>query len=97
MKKRGGRILWLVYLDSSVPRSRGRIVSRAQAVNRPTLQEVTQALEKLGYRHHVFPDKKYPSLWFEERLQGYVVVETDEKITAVATKVAEEIRKMRKA
>jgi signal recognition particle subunit SRP19 len=97
MKKRGGRILWLVYLDSSVPRSRGRIVSRAQAVNRPTLQEVTQALEKLGYRYQAFPDKKYPPLWFEEKSQGYVVVETDEKITAVATKVAEEIRKMRKA
>ncbi len=97
MKKRGGRILWLVYLDSSVPRSRGRIVPLAQAVNRPTLQEVTQALEKLGYRYQVFPDKKYPPLWFEERLRGYVVVETNEKITKVATKVAEEIRKMRRA
>jgi len=65
-------------------------------VNRPTLQEVAQALERLGYKYQAFPDKKYPALWFEEKLQGYVVVETEEEIRAVAAKVAEEIKKQRR-
>jgi len=96
MKKKGGRILWIVYLDSSIPRSRGRILPRSQAVNRPTFQEVVQALEKLGYKYQAFPDRKYPVLWFEEKLQGYVVVETEEKVRAVAAKVAEEIKRQRR-
>ncbi|ABL87754.1 signal recognition particle, subunit SRP19 (srp19) [Pyrobaculum islandicum DSM 4184] len=95
MKKRGGRILWLVYLDSSVPRSRGRILPRSKAVSKPTLQEVIQALERLGYRYQVYQDKKYPALWFEER-QGYIVVETSEKLRILALKVAEEVRKLRR-
>jgi signal recognition particle subunit SRP19 len=95
MKKKGGRILWLAYLDSATPRSKGRILPRSQAVNRPTLQEVAQALEKLGYKFQIHPGKRYPPLWYEERLQGYVVVESSEKIRVLAAKVAAVIREAR--
>ncbi|RFA98557.1 signal recognition particle subunit SRP19/SEC65 family protein [Pyrobaculum aerophilum] len=95
MKKKGGRILWLVYIDASVPRSRGRVLPRGLAVEKPSLKEVVQALEELGYKFQVFPDKKYPPLWFEEKW-GYVVVETNEKIREIASKVAGKIREMRK-
>lgn len=95
MKKKSGRILWLAYLDSATPRSRGRILPKTHAVNKPTLQEVAQALEKLGHKFQVYPDKRYPPLWYEERLQGYVVVETSEKIRVLAAKVAAVIREAR--
>ncbi|MEZ0318640.1 MAG: signal recognition particle subunit SRP19/SEC65 family protein [Pyrobaculum sp.] len=95
MKKKGGRVLWLVYIDANVPKSRGRIVPRHLAVEKPTLQEAAKALERLGYKYEVAPDKRYPPLWYEERLRGYIVVETREKITTVAKKVCEELRKMR--
>ncbi|MEM1597989.1 MAG: signal recognition particle subunit SRP19/SEC65 family protein [Pyrobaculum sp.] len=94
MKKKGGRILWLVYI-ADVPRSKGRVVPRHLAVEKPTLQEVAKALERLGYKYEVVPDKKYPPLWYDERLRGYVVVETREKITALARKVCEELKKAR--
>lgn len=95
MKKRGGRTLWLVYIDSSVPRSRGRILPRSLAVNKPTLQEMAKALESLGYKYEVYPDKKYPPLWYDERAQGYIVVKTEEKMRTIAAKVAERIKQMR--
>jgi signal recognition particle subunit SRP19 len=95
MKKKGGRILWLAYLDSTIPRSKGRLLPKSLAVNKPTLQEVAQALEKLGYKFQIYPGKKYPPLWYEERLQGYVVVESNEKIRALAAKIAAVIKEMR--
>ncbi|ABP51297.1 MULTISPECIES: signal recognition particle subunit SRP19/SEC65 family protein [Pyrobaculum] len=95
MKKRGGRTLWLVYIDLSVPRSRGRILPRSQAVNKPTLQEMVKALEALGYKYEVYPNKKYPPLWYDDRAQGYVVVKTDEKMRIIAAKVAEKIKQIR--
>ncbi|MFN3804705.1 MAG: signal recognition particle subunit SRP19/SEC65 family protein [Pyrobaculum sp.] len=95
MKKRGGRVLWLIYLDATVPKSRGRIVSRHHAVVKPTLDEVRQALERLGYEYQFFPDKKYPALWFDER-QGYFIVRTNEKIRQLALKIAKAVRELRK-
>lgn len=95
MKKKRGRVFWLVYIDSTVPKSRGRIIPRSAAVNRPTVQEVSKALERLGYSFQLFQDKKYPAMWFEERLHGYFVVETDESIRTVALKVAEEVKRLR--
>jgi len=95
MKKKNGRVFWLVYIDSSVPRSRGRIIPRNRGVSKPTAPEVAKALERLGYKFHVFMEKKYPPVWYEERLSGYFVVETEENIRRIALKVAEEIRQMR--
>ncbi|MFN7106363.1 MAG: signal recognition particle subunit SRP19/SEC65 family protein [Pyrobaculum sp.] len=95
MKKRGGRVLWLVYLDSTVPKSRGRIVSRQHAVAKPTLDEVRQALERLGYEYQLFSDKKYPALWFDER-QGYFIVKTNEKVRQLALNIAKTVKELRK-
>ncbi len=94
MKKRGGRILWLVYIDSTIPKSRGRIVPRGQAVSKPTVDEVRRALETLNYQYQFF-SKKYPALWFDERAQGYFVVKTDERIKQLALKVAQVVKTLR--
>ena len=95
MKKRGGRILWLVYLDSTIPRSRGRIIAKSAAVPKPTIQEVEEALRRLGYSYESYPEKKYPPLWYEERARGYFLVKSDEKPASIAAKVAEEVRRIR--
>ncbi|MEL9990426.1 MAG: signal recognition particle subunit SRP19/SEC65 family protein [Thermoproteus sp.] len=95
MKKKGGRILWLLYIDATVPRSRGRILSKKIAVPRPTVEEVAKALDSLGVKYEVYRDKKHPALWFDERGAGYVLVYTD-NLKEVARKVAEEIAKSRR-
>lgn len=94
MKKRGGRILWLVYLDSTIPRSKGRILPRKLAVPKPTIEEVARALERLGIKYDVYKEKRYPALWFDERAAGYFVVYAED-VKEIARKVAEEIAKSR--
>jgi signal recognition particle subunit SRP19 len=95
MKRRGGKVLWLASISASVARSRGRIIPRGRAVDKPTLEEIVGALDSLGYKYQVFPDKRHPALWFDESLRGYVVVETGESKRALALKVAEEILRRR--
>ncbi|MEZ0248308.1 MAG: signal recognition particle subunit SRP19/SEC65 family protein [Thermoproteus sp.] len=95
MKKRGGRILWLLYIDATVPRSRGRILPKRVAVPRPTVEEVAKALDRLGLKYEVYRDKRHPALWFDERGAGYVLVYADD-LKEIAKKVAEEIAKSRR-
>lgn len=95
MKKRGGRILWLAYLDSTLPKSRGRIVPRRLAVAKPTIEEAARALDRLGLKYDVYRDKKYPAIWYDERGQGYFVVYSDLSPRKLAALVAQEIRALR--
>ncbi|MGC9170912.1 MAG: signal recognition particle subunit SRP19/SEC65 family protein [Thermoproteus sp.] len=94
MKKKEGRVLWLVYIDATVPRSLGRILPRRLAVPKPSIEEVAKALEKLGIKYEVHGDRKYPALWYDERGRGYLVVYADD-VRDVARRVAEEISKSR--
>lgn len=94
MKEKGGRILWLAYIDATLTKSQGRIIPRNYAVPKPTLEEAARALEKLGLRYKAY-NKRYPALWYDERGQGYFVVYTSEKTKKIALLVAGEIAKSR--
>jgi len=75
MRDRGGFLIWLVYLNQLIPRSRGRKVPKDVAVPNPRIEEVVRASEEVGCRVvDVQPEKRYPRLWFEEYGKGYVVV-----------------------
>lgn len=95
MRRKEGRIFWLVYIDSTVPRSLGRIIPRSSAVPRPTFEEVAKALERLNVKFEAYKDKKYPALWYDERGQGYFVVYAED-IRELARRVAREIANLRR-
>ncbi|MFB6490464.1 MAG: signal recognition particle subunit SRP19/SEC65 family protein [Thermoproteus sp. AZ2] len=88
-------MLWLVYLDSTLPKSRGRIVPRRLAVAKPTIEEVAKALDKLGLKYEVYGDKKYPAIWYDDRGQGYFVVYSDLGLRKLAASVAQEVKALR--
>ncbi|MFP3290952.1 MAG: signal recognition particle subunit SRP19/SEC65 family protein [Thermoproteus sp.] len=94
MKGKGGRILWLVYIDATVPRSLGRILPRRLAVPKPSVEEVARALDRLGIRYEAHGDKRYPALWYDERGRGYFVIYTED-VRDAARKIAEEISRSR--
>ncbi len=72
-------MVWTVYFDRSVPRSRGRKVPKRIAVDNVRISDIVQAVAQLGYRYEVRAEKRHPANWFDERKWGYVVVYTDKR------------------
>lgn len=65
---------------AAVPRSRGREVPRSLAVKDPSLDEVAKAMAKLGLEPEIHPEKRYPSLWFDDSASGYVMAARTEDV-----------------
>jgi len=65
-------VIWPAFLDADLTRKEGRRVSRDQAVSEPTVDEIAQAVQQVGYDAVIERDKQYPREW-EPR--GRVLVE----------------------
>jgi len=53
-------VIWPAYLDAGLSRSEGRRVSRSLAVEDPTVEEIAQAVQQVGYDALIERDKTYP-------------------------------------
>lgn len=59
-------IIWPVYLDADRTRSEGRRVPESMAVEDPTLTEIAEAVQQVGYDAVIERDKTYPRRPLEE-------------------------------
>ncbi len=64
-------VIWPAYLDSSLTRSEGRRVPADLAVEEPTVDEIAQAVQQVGYDAVIERDKRYPR---EYETRGRVLV-----------------------
>lgn len=71
-------VIWPAFLDADRSRSEGRRVSRDLAVDEPTVEEIAQAVQQVGYDAVIERDKQYPREW-EPR--GRVLVKGAEDAT----------------
>ncbi|WP_340101308.1 signal recognition particle subunit SRP19 [Salinibaculum salinum] len=53
-------VIWPAFLDSDCTRSEGRRVSKELAVAEPTVDEIAQAVQQVGYDAVIERDKTYP-------------------------------------
>ncbi len=90
----GERVLvWPENLDSTIPRSAGRRLSRKECVPKPTLKEIYEAAEKAGLDPIFEEGKKLPRRWWCS--QGRIaVLKRGSKLKTLRI-IAEELRKMR--
>ncbi len=86
-------ILWPSYFDSRNKRSSGRRVSKSLAVEKPTVQELFQAVSSLELEVVILEDKAYPSNWGEH--EGCVSVEKSLRKTELISKVAPRLKALR--
>ncbi|MFB6166601.1 MAG: signal recognition particle subunit SRP19 [Haloarculaceae archaeon] len=56
-------VIWPAFLDADLSRAEGRRVSREQAVADPTVDEIAQAVQQVGYDAVIERDKQYPREW----------------------------------
>ena len=88
-------VLWPEYFDRSRPRSQGRKVKKALAVNDPGVDLVVSALRKLGLEHKVEREKSYPANWFSKK--GRVLVERTMPKSQLVQKVGEQLGKLQRS
>ncbi len=64
-------VLWPAYFDASLTRSEGRRVPRELAVEEPTVDEIADAVQQVGYDAVIERDKTYSR---EYEARGRVLV-----------------------
>ncbi|MHA1602460.1 MAG: signal recognition particle subunit SRP19/SEC65 family protein, partial [Promethearchaeota archaeon] len=91
MRRRGLTIFWPQYFDKKRPVRLGRRLSLESATEKPTLQDLSQAAQKLKYQSAIDKTLKYPrSTWDEP---GAVLIDTmGQKKTFVLHKLAPEVK-----
>ena len=86
------KVLWPAYFDAEKTRSEGRRVAAEMAVEEPTVDEIAQAVQQVGYDAIIERDKAYSRENWEEN--GRVLVQNaddsakNDLIQAVAAYVA---------
>ena len=53
-------VIWPAYLDAELTRNEGRRVSTDLAVDDPTVDEIAQAVQQVGYDAVIEREKTYP-------------------------------------
>jgi signal recognition particle subunit SRP19 len=53
-------VIWPAYLDATRSRAEGRRVPDALAVSEPTVEEIAQAVQQVGYDAVIERDTTYP-------------------------------------
>ena len=71
-------VIWPAYLDAELSRSQGRRVPQELSVEEPTVDEIAQAVQQVGYDAVIERDKQYPRE-FEPR--GRVLVKDADDAT----------------
>ena len=71
-------VIWPRYLDAEMSRSAGRRVPLEDAVVEPTIDEIAEAVQQIGYDAVVERDVKHPREW---ETRGRVVVKGAEDST----------------
>ncbi|RXK49260.1 signal recognition particle subunit SRP19 [Halorientalis pallida] len=71
-------VIWPAFLDAELTRAEGRRVNLEQAVDEPTVDEIAQAVQQVGYDAVIERDKQY-SREFEPR--GRVLVKDADDAT----------------
>ena len=71
-------VIWPAFLDADLTRSEGRRVAREQAVSDPTVDELAEAVQQVGYDAVIERDKTYPR---EYEPRGRVLVKDADDAT----------------
>ncbi|MBU2617128.1 MAG: signal recognition particle protein Srp19 [Euryarchaeota archaeon] len=92
MQRKGKLVIWPAHIDGTKSRSQGRIISKKDSIPSPELDEIKRAAEMLGLNPEIEPDKAYPR---SPDVSGRVLVDYKGSKSAIARKVANNIKKLR--
>ena len=95
MRKLDKAIIWPIYFDTNRTRKQGRRVPKNLAVQFPKIDELKQAVEKLGLKNEVNLEAHFPK--FHWAKTGMLLVEKKEAKQAIIQKIAKQLVKIKNA
>jgi len=94
MSGKDGRVaIWPAYIDAGRSRGEGRQVSRRDAIEKPTIDEIMAAAMEMGLQAEAERDKRYPKEWWEK--SGRVLMPKKGPKTALVKEIAKRIKRRR--
>ncbi len=93
MKKLDKAIIWPIYFDANKPRRKGRRVPKNLAVQAPKIDEVKQAVDRLGLKNEVRLEAHFPRIPWAKT--GMLLVEKKEPKEKIIVKIAKQLLKIR--
>jgi signal recognition particle subunit SRP19 len=89
MRKQDKALLWPAYFDSSRTRKMGRRVSKKMAVKSPKMNELINAVSKLGFHCELIPEVSYPKKpWIKT---GLLLIEKKYPKEQLINKIAKQL------
>jgi signal recognition particle subunit SRP19 len=93
MKKLDKAIIWPIYFDASKTRKKGRRVPKNLAVQSPKIQELKEAVDKLGLKNEVNLESHFPKTPWAKT--GMLLVEKKEAKEKIIQKIAKQLVKIK--
>ena len=91
MKKLDKAIIWPIYFDANKTRRNGRRVAKNLAVQSPKIDEVKQAVDRLGLKNEIRLEAHFPRIpWVKT---GMLLVEKKEAKEKIIQKIAKQLGK----
>jgi signal recognition particle subunit SRP19 len=95
MRKLDKAIIWPIYFDISRTRKEGRRVPKNIAVQSPKIDEVKQAVDRLGLGNEIRPEAHFPKVPWAKT--GMLLVEKRESKEKIIQKIAKQLVKIKSA
>lgn len=89
--KREGYIIWPIYFDKNVPRSKCRRVPLNLAVRNPTAEKLAEAARALGWKVEV-EKGSHPAFWWQKTGKVIVIPDKPMKKEAVIKTLAHRLK-----
>ncbi len=82
-------VIWPVYFDKSVSKLHGRKVSKKQAVDKPTIEEISKAAKSLGFNPKIEKNVSYPGRFWKK--EGRILVDKKDTKSNILSKIASKL------
>ena len=89
MRKLDKAIIWPIYFDAAKTRKDGRRVPKGMAVQSPKIDEIKQAVDRLGLKNEVRPEAHFPRNHWSKT--GMLLVEKREAKEKIIQKIAKQL------
>lgn len=82
-------VIWPIYFDKSISRLNGRKISKKQAVDKPSLDEIKKAAKSLGLNPEIEENASYPGRFWKK--EGRVLVDKKHSKAKILRQIADKL------